>query len=76
MGLWGRFLFLLLVGLIFQRLLLLSVRVATATAPFDQCDQLEEELEAAQSKASNGDVNLVRLGNGHTSRSKAGCYLV
>jgi hypothetical protein len=40
----------------FQRLLLLSVRVATATALFDQCDQLEEELEAAQSKASNKDV--------------------
>ncbi len=39
---------------------------------FDQCDLLEEELEAAQSKASNKDtVTFFRLGNGRASRSKA-----
>jgi hypothetical protein len=52
-GVSERFLFLWLVGFGFQRLVLLSVRPATAGAPFDQCDLLEEELEAAQSKASN-----------------------
>jgi archaellum component FlaF (FlaF/FlaG flagellin family) len=31
---------------------------------------VEEELEAAQSKASNKDVNLFRLGSGQASRSK------
>jgi hypothetical protein len=41
-----RFFFRLLVGFCFQRLLLLSVHVTTATAPFDQCDQVEEELGA------------------------------
>jgi hypothetical protein len=44
-------------GFVFQRLLLLSVRLALwARAPFDQCDLMEEELEAAQSMASNKDV--------------------
>lgn len=38
--------------LVFQRLLLLSVRLAVARAPFDQCDLVEEELEAAQSMAA------------------------
>ena len=43
-----------------------------ASAPFDQCDLLEEELEAAQSKASNKDaIPFFRLGNGRASRSKA-----
>jgi hypothetical protein len=44
-----RFLFFWLVGFVFQRLLLLSVHLAAARAPFDQCDLMEEELEAAQS---------------------------
>jgi hypothetical protein len=32
---------------------------------------VEEELEAAQSKATNKDVNLIRLDTGRASRSKA-----
>ena len=38
--------------------------------PFDQCDQVEEERAAAQSRASNKDVNPVRLGSGRAARSK------
>jgi hypothetical protein len=54
-GYWWleRFLFLWLVGIVVQRLVLLSVHPAGAGGPFDQCDLLEEELLAAQSKASN-----------------------
>jgi len=37
---------------------------------YDQFDQVEEELEAAQSKASNKDVTFFRLDSGHASRSK------
>src|SRR5438309_11494925 len=39
---------------------------------FDLYDQVEEELEAAQSRASNKDVNLFRLDSGRASRSKVG----
>jgi hypothetical protein len=61
-----RFLFFWLVGFVFQRLVLLSVHLAAATAPFDQCDLMEEELEAAQSMASNKGRfgTFFRLGNG------------
>lgn len=37
---------------LFPRLLLLSVPELFVSAPFDQCDQLEEERAVAQSKAS------------------------
>jgi hypothetical protein len=42
-------------GLVFPAPKAFGVRAATATAPYDQCDRLEEELEVAQSKASNED---------------------
>ena len=56
---------------LFPRLLLLSVHVALRRQQqFDQFDQVEEERAAAQSRASNEDVNLVRLGSGRAARSK------
>jgi hypothetical protein len=56
-----RFLFLWLVGFGFQRLVLLSVHPAGAGGPFDQSDLMEEELEAAQSMASNKDVTFFQV---------------